>query len=304
MESERTEEYLEAIYKRQGRETPVSTSSLASDLGVSQPAVTDMLRTLESKGLIDYKTNRGAVLTRAGEEGAIAVIRRHRLWERFLTDVLGMKWDKVHDEACRLEHATSPDMEKGLSRVLGNVDTCPHGHSIPDESGNIETKKTTPISQFRSHQKVRILAVDDEKPRLLRDIERLGLQPGVIVTILKRNNDGSLDIEHDRGKISLSKETAAILRAEAAPSDRLPPKEVELPLSKLLPGESAVIKTYGGGRGSMGRCLSLGFTPGSAIKMMENYHRGPVLVKIHDTAVAVGRQLADKISVVRKEAAC
>jgi Fe2+ transport system protein FeoA len=151
---------------------------------------------------------------------------------------------------------------------------------------------------------VRILAVDDEKPRLLRDIERLGLRPGVIVTILKRNNDGSIDIEHDRGKISLNRETAAILRAEAAPAERLTSKEVELPLGKLRPGESAVIKAYGGGRGSMGRCLSLGFTPGSAIKMMENYHRGPVLVKIHDTEVAVGRQLADKISVVRKEAAC
>ena len=96
MESERTEEYLEAIYKRLRKETPVSTSSLAVDLGVSQPAVTDMLRHLEDKGLIDYKTSKGAVLTQSGEERALAVIRRHRLWERFLTDVLGMKWDKVH----------------------------------------------------------------------------------------------------------------------------------------------------------------------------------------------------------------
>ena len=182
MESERTEEYLEAIYKRQGKENPVSTSSLAADLGVSQPAVTDMLRTLENKELINYKVSRGAALTRSGEERALAVIRRHRLWERFLTDVLGMKWDKVHEEACRLEHVTSPDIEKGLSGILGDIDTCPHGHSIPDEKGNIKPEKTTLISEFRPLQKVRILAVDNEDPRLLRRIEKLGLRPGAVVT--------------------------------------------------------------------------------------------------------------------------
>ena len=303
MESERTEEYLEAIYKRQDKENPVSTSSLAADLGVSQPAVTDMLRTLENKGLIDYKVSRGAALTRSGEERALAVIRRHRLWERFLTDVLGMKWDKVHEEACRLEHATSPDIEKGLSSLLGGIDTCPHGHSIPDEKGNIKLKITTPLSEFRPLQKVRILAVDNEDPRLLRGIEKLGLRPGAVVTVLKRNKNGSLDVEFQKEKIALDNVTASILTAELVTEALLPIEEVEIDLDELLPGESAMIKTCGGGRGSLGRCLSLGFTPGSVIKMVQNYRRGPVLVKVHDTEVAIGRQLAEKISVVRKEAA-
>jgi DtxR family Mn-dependent transcriptional regulator len=304
METERTEEYLEAIYKRQAKETPVSTSSLAADLGVSQPAVTDMLRTLDSKGLIDYKANKGAVLTRSGEGRALAVIRRHRLWERFLTDVLGMKWDKVHEEACRLEHATSPDIEKGLSDILGDVDTCPHGHAIPDESGKIKREKTTALTEFHPHQKVRILAVDDEDPKILRAVEKMGLRPGAIVTILKRNKDGSLDIEYAKETIALDSGTAAVLMAEPAPQESLTLEEEEIPLGKLRTGNTAIIKCYGGGRGSMGRCLSLGFTPGSAIKMIENFNRGPVLVKVHDTEVAIGRQLADKISVIRKEAAC
>ena len=123
MKSERTEEYLEAIYKQQSKRAPVSTSSLASDLGVSLPAVTDMLRTLESKGLVDYKTSKGAILTRSGEEGAIAVIRRHRLWERFLTDVLGMKWDKVHNEACAMEHSLSDEAERALCGTLAPPDS-------------------------------------------------------------------------------------------------------------------------------------------------------------------------------------
>ena len=302
MESERTEEYLEAIYKRQRKETPVSTSSLAADLGVSQPAVTDMLRTLENKGLIDYKASRGAVLTRSGEESALAVIRRHRLWERFLTDVLGMKWDKVHEEACRLEHATSPDIEKGLSSILGDIDTCPHGHSIPDEKGNIKPEKTTLLSEFRSPQKVRILAIDNEDPELLRGIEKLGLRPGAVVTVLKRNKDGSLDIEFQKEKITLDNAISSVLTAEPATEMSLPPEEAEIAMGDLSPGQSAVIRTCGGGRGSLGRCLSLGFTPGSIIKMVENYRRGPVLVRVHDTEVAIGRQLAEKISVVRKEA--
>jgi len=301
MESERIEEYLEAIYKRRDRESPVSTSSLAADLGVSQPAVTDMLRTLENRGLIDYKSRMGASLTRSGEERALAVVRRHRLWERFLTDVLGMKWDKVHKEACRLEHATSPDIEKGLSTILGNVDTCPHGHAIPDEKGNIKQVKNTPLSAFRAPAKVRIFSIDYEDPKLLRAVEKLGLLPGAIISVTEKNRDGSLDIGFQNTKLTLDNVTASFLTAEQVPVISLATDECEISLGELQSGESAVIKNFGGGRGSLGRCLSLGFTPGSIIKMVENYRRGPVLVRVHDTEVAIGRQLAEKISVVRKE---
>lgn len=303
MESERIEEYLEALYKRQGQGIPVSTSALAEDLGVSLPAVTDMLRHLKTLQLIDYQPNKGAVLTEQGTSKALAVIRRHRLWERFLTDVLGMNWDKVHDEACRLEHATSPDMEKKLSSILGDVNTCPHGHAIPDESGKINPVKTTSLSEFRPPVKVRILIVNNENTPLLKSIDKLGLRPGSIITLLKENKDGSLEIEYGKQRIVLDKQTATALSAEVTPDEDAEPEE-EIPLGKLLPGEFALIKAYGGGRGSMGRCLSLGFTPGSVIKMMENYNRGPVLVKVRDTEVAVGRQLADKISVVRRGSAC
>jgi len=300
MESERIEEYLEAIYRRQGKENPVSTSALSADLGVSQPAVTDMLRTLENKGLIDYKSRMGASLTHSGQQRALAVVRRHRLWERFLTDVLGMRWDRVHREACRLEHATSPDMEKGLSIVLGNVDTCPHGHAIPDEKGNIKQGKSTPLSSLRPPAQVRIQSIDDEDPMMLRTMEKLGLRPGAVINIKKKNRDGSLDIEFQNSQSTIDKATASVLTPEQLPTITAEKDECEISLSELASGESAVIKHFAVGRGAMGRCLSLGFTPGSIVRMVENYHRGPVLVRVHDTDVAIGRHLADKITVVRK----
>ena len=148
MDSERTEEYLEAIYKEQSKGESASTSFLARDLGVSQPAVTDMLKNLESKGLIDYKSSKGATLTDTGVEKALGVIRQHRLWERFLTDVLGMKWDKVHDVACKLEHLNVPEVEERLAVILGDTDTCPHGHSIPDKEGNIKAGKSRTADKF------------------------------------------------------------------------------------------------------------------------------------------------------------
>ncbi len=301
MDSERTEEYLEAIYKEQSKGEAASTSFLARDLGVSQPAVTDMLKNLESKGLIDYQSNKGATLTDIGVERALGVIRRHRLWERFLTDVLGMKWDKVHDVACKLEHLDVPEVEERLAVILGDTDTCPHGHSIPDKDGNIKKEKAVPLTRFQPLQKVNILAIDEGDPRLLRDIEKKGLKPQVVVTILKKNEDGSLELEAGQKKIRINANLAGILLAEPVTIDHPSVIQEDTPLSRLGAGNSGVLKEYTGERNLLGRCLSLGFTPGSVVKMLENYNSGPVLVKVHDTAIALGRDLAEHITVTRNE---
>ncbi|MDD5648258.1 MAG: FeoA family protein, partial [Dehalococcoidia bacterium] len=113
------------------------------------------------------------------------------------------------------------------------------------------------------------------------------------------SRDGSLEIEFQDTKLTLDTATASFLTAEQLPEVSFTTDECEISLGELNSGESGVIKNFGGGRGSLGRCLSLGFTPGSIIKMVENYRRGPVLVRVHDTDVAIGRQLAEKISVVR-----
>jgi DtxR family Mn-dependent transcriptional regulator len=303
MDRERTEEYLEAIYKEQSKGQAASTSFLARDLGVSQPAVTDMLKTLESKGLIVYKSSQGATLTDIGVERALGVIRQHRLWERFLTDVLGMSWDKVHDVACKLEHLDVPEVEERLAILLGDTDTCPHGHAIPDKNGNIKQEKAIPLTRFQPLQRVNIVAIEEGDSGLLREIEKKGLKPQVVVTVKKKNEDGSLVIAAGNKIISLKPQLAAILLAEPATANKSDTAKAETTLSKLDAGHSGILKEYTGERKLLGRCLSLGFTPGSVVKMLENYNSGPVLVKVHDTAVALGRELADHITVTRNETA-
>jgi DtxR family Mn-dependent transcriptional regulator len=262
-----------------------------------------MLKNLESKGLIDYKSSKGATLTDTGVEKALGVIRQHRLWERFLTDILGMKWDKVHEVACKLEHLDVPEVEERLAVILGDTDTCPHGHSIPDKNGHIKEEKAIPLVNFYPLQRVNIIAIDEGDSELLREIEKKGLKPQVVVTIKKKNEDGSLEIEAGETRIRLNAKQATALLAEPVTIDKSNVAKEEITLSKLDAGHSGLLKEYTGERNLLGRCLSLGFTPGSVIKMLENYNSGPVLVKVHDTSVALGRDLADHITVTRNKTA-
>src|SRR3990172_6127476 len=133
-ESPRTEEYLEDIYKLQEMHESATTSKLADRLELAPSSVSQMLKQLEQKGLVEY-AEKGVVLTKEGEFTAKKVIRKHRLSERLLTDILGFEWDKVHDEACRLEHDISSEMEEKIEEKLGNPKTCPHGYPIPDKEG-------------------------------------------------------------------------------------------------------------------------------------------------------------------------
>lgn len=301
MDSERIQEYLEAIHKRQRTKKPVSTSSLAKDLGVTLPAVTDMLRRLESEGLIEYEANKGAILTTEGDKRAISVVRRHRLWERFLTDILGVAWDRVHHEACRLEHATSPETEQKLASLLGNIDTCPHGYPIPDENGNIKEQEVTPLSQFEPGQSARIETIAEETPQLLRDIGKLGLKPKTVVTLEKKNSDGSIEVQAAGERHWLTEEVAAQLLAKPVSAEDKAAEAEEIAIASLATGEEGIVKSYTGGRGMLGRCLSMGFTPGSLVKMLKNFGSGPVLVKLRDTEVALGRGIAEKIVVTRNK---
>lgn len=302
MRSERVEEYLEAISKRQRTETPVSTSSLAADLGVSLPAVTEMMQRLAAEGLVDYQPNRGATLTAEGSRAAITTIRRHRLWERFLTDILGLKWDKVHEEACRLEHATSPETEDRLASLIGDTDTCPHGHPIPDKNGNMPDQGVRPLSEFKPGQKVCIAAIGKETPTLLRKVDKWGLKPGTVVSIERKDSRGSMELKVDDRALVLKEDSTADLLAKPAATEQKASKEPEIPISDLKAGESGVVKSYAGGRGMLGRCLSMGFTPGSPVRMIENYGRGPILVSVCDTEVALGREIAARIMVARTRA--
>ena len=113
-----------------------------------------------------------------------------------------------------MEHLDVPEVEERLAVILGDTDTCPHGHSIPDKEGNIKEEKAIPLTNFQPLQRVNIIAIDEGDSGLLRDIEKKGLKPQVVVTIKKKNEDGSLEIEAGKKRIRLNAKLAAVLLAE------------------------------------------------------------------------------------------
>jgi DtxR family transcriptional regulator, Mn-dependent transcriptional regulator len=131
------EDYLLTLCRLQAAESPVSTTSLAAQLGVAPPSVTGMVRKLDRDGLVHHEPYRGAVLTAAGEEAALRLLRRHRLWELFLTRILGLPEDQVHAEAHRLEHATSEQVTERLAAFLGEPESDQHGQPIPSRNGTL-----------------------------------------------------------------------------------------------------------------------------------------------------------------------
>ncbi len=132
-ESAGVQEYLESLYRLSAgrQERAVTTSQIALEMSVSPASASEMLKRLGTLGLVDHQPYAGCRLTPRGASEAARVVRYHRLWERFLVDVLGMPWDTVHDEACRLEHATTPEVARRLSWLLNNPKTCPHGNPLP-----------------------------------------------------------------------------------------------------------------------------------------------------------------------------
>ncbi|MBN2847572.1 MAG: metal-dependent transcriptional regulator [Coriobacteriia bacterium] len=181
MPSATLEEYLEAIYKA-GEHGEVRPGQLAEALGVSAPTVTATLGRLQARGLIE-RPGGGVVLTTAGRQAALDIIRRHRLAERFLVDALGLSWEEVHDEACLLEHALSPRVQEALEVFLENPEVCPHGHPIPTADGEIAEQAGAPLCSAGSGAEVEIVRVEDEDGELLSYLASLGMFPGTAVKV-------------------------------------------------------------------------------------------------------------------------
>jgi DtxR family Mn-dependent transcriptional regulator len=181
MPSATLEEYLEAIYKL-SEHGDVRPTQLADALGVSGPTVTATLRRLLGAGLIE-RPDGGVALTAEGREQALSILRRHRLSERFLADVLGLPWDVVHEEACRLEHALSPRVQRALEEYMDNPEVCPHGYPIPRSDLSIAELDGTPLSEHAASEQVEVLRVAEDDEQLLTYLASLGMFPGARVSI-------------------------------------------------------------------------------------------------------------------------
>lgn len=181
MTTDSMEEYLETICKLSGEQSPVTLSALADQLEISSVSANEMIKKLVTRGLVTYEPYKGVTLTAEGQTQALRVIRRHRLWERFLADVLGIPWDRVHEEACQLEHATSSLVEEKLAQFLNEPETCPHGY--PVESADCCCEEGFPLSEMGPGQRAVVLRVVEHNADLLRYLAELELRPQAAIKV-------------------------------------------------------------------------------------------------------------------------
>ena len=183
MTTESTDEYIETIYRLGGDANPVPVSDVAQRLTVSVVSASEMVKRLAAHNFVDYEPYKGILLTPTGRELALRIIRCHRLWERFLTDMLGIPWDLVHEEACRLEHATSSLVEARLATFLGDPTRCPHGSLVPGAAMSPDADHEMPLASLTEGQRAVVTRVSVEEPEMLRYIDELGLRPQANVEV-------------------------------------------------------------------------------------------------------------------------
>jgi DtxR family Mn-dependent transcriptional regulator len=209
------QDYLKAIHRLGGVDKVVSPAEIATLLNVRAPSVTGMLKRLAEAGWIEYEPGTGAKLSDVGLTEARRVIRRHRLVETFLTQVLGLDWSEVDVEAEALEHAISPRLEAAIATYLGEPGEDPHGHLIPSPSGELRSRTLQRLSEFRGGETVVIREVQDDNPARLRHWRDLGLTPGAVVQIVSYQElDDIYEVIVNQKSIRLGSEGLAGLRGE------------------------------------------------------------------------------------------
>ncbi len=204
------ENYLKCIYHLGMDATIVSTNQIAASLNTKASSVTDMLKKLADKALINYTRYQGVTLTPAGEKIAIGIIRKHRLWEYFLVEKLNFKWDQVHDMAEEMEHISSQELVDRLDEFMGFPKHDPHGDPIPDCNGRFTPPELIPLSTLVVNQCGVISGVRDHTSPFLQYLEKQQLTIGKKITItdiIEYDHSVALKIETDK-EIHISREVA------------------------------------------------------------------------------------------------
>jgi DtxR family transcriptional regulator, Mn-dependent transcriptional regulator len=220
------EEYLQTLYWLSEAGLAMTGANLARAMQLSAPTVHEMVGRLERDGYITRSTTKAISFTDLGAEHAGQVVRRHRLIERFLTDVLGIPWDEVHEEAERLEHAMSPVLEERMLAAIGDAKTCPHGHPII-AGGRIEG---VPLADVAIGAKVHVLRFENEAEDLLHYLKRSGIEPGLEATLESSDQD-ELVLAGAAFRCMITRSVAETVSVLADPS---PPPRVALPEQLVL----------------------------------------------------------------------
>jgi DtxR family Mn-dependent transcriptional regulator len=223
------EEYLQSLFWLQEAGLPMTGANVARAMQLSAPTVHEMVGRLERDGYITRGKDRTITFTASGEEHAEGIVRRHRLIERFLTDVLGVPWDEVHEEAERLEHAMSPVLEQRMLAAIGDAKTCPHGHPIA--AG--ERLVGVPLADVEAGASVVVLRFENEAESLLHYLKASGLEPGLECK-LQQADDAQVVLETaDGGRCAVTRSVAETVSVLADPS---PAPRTGLP-ERLVLGE-------------------------------------------------------------------
>jgi DtxR family transcriptional regulator, iron-dependent repressor len=220
------EEYLQIMYWLMEAGLPITGANIARAMQLSAPTVHEMLGRLEKDGYVSRGDDRSVDFTEQGRQEAEAMVRRHRMIERFLTDVLGVPWDEVHEEAERLEHAMSPVLEERMTAAIGDAKTCPHGHPIVEgarEQGAL-------LADVEEGATIHVLRFENEAEELLHYLKRSGLHPGLEATVESSGGDSVVVTSADgRHEVSRSVAETVSVRADPSPPPRPPlPEQLEL----------------------------------------------------------------------------
>jgi DtxR family Mn-dependent transcriptional regulator len=220
------EEYLQILFWLQEAGLPMTGANVARAMQLSPPTVHEMIGRLERDGYITRGADRAIAFTDSGAQHAEGIVRRHRLIERFLTDVLGVPWDEVHEEAERLEHAMSPVLEERMLAAIGDAKTCPHGHPIVAGA----RLPGVPLADVQVGASVRVLRFENEAEDLLHYLRGTGFEPGLEGTVIESGEQEIVVQAADR-RAAITRSVAETVSVTADPS---PPPRVALPEQLVL----------------------------------------------------------------------
>jgi DtxR family transcriptional regulator, Mn-dependent transcriptional regulator len=224
------EEYLQSLFWLQEAGLPMTGANVARAMQLSAPTVHEMIGRLERDGYITRDASKAIAFTESGQEHAGGIVSRHRLIERYLTDVVGVPWDDVHEEAERLEHAMSPRFEAYMKSAIGDAKTCPHGHPI-EVGTRIEG---VPLADVDVGATVKVVRFENEAEDLLHYLKASGLEPGCRGVLAARDDEEVVVVADDGRRCTVTTSVAATVSVLADPS---PPPRVTLPEQLVLAKE-------------------------------------------------------------------